>query len=199
MENKRFFCAFMIAKMLSSPISRIMITTFVLVSSVYLLLADSSRTGFLWFAVIIIAFASIVFLLNTARMLSIVSILILLFGLFAVFNLDAIHGFLDGKSLLVVNRLFEGDPIRSKMLSDGILNAEACLPLGCGFQSSTSIVAGQPMVIHNVYLAILGDLGALGEIGLLIIVLSPLLFSRCENGLAGLLLLLLHTTNWQHI
>lgn len=184
-KTSAFFCAFMIAKMLSSPMSKIMITTFVLVSSVYLLLADSSRTGFLWFAVILIAFASIVFLLNTARMLSIVSILVLLFGLFAVFNLDALYGFLDGKSLLVVNRLFEGDPIRSKMLSDGILNAEACLPLGCGFQSSTSIVGGQPMVIHNVYLAILGDLGALGEIGLLIIVLSPLLFFALREWFNG--------------
>lgn len=175
-KTSAFFSAFIAAKILSSSMSRSIVAILVLVSSVYLLLADSSRTGFLWFAVILTLFSSVILLFDAARLFSIILISFLLIGVIAVVNIDAVYGFLDGKSLLVVNRLFEGDPIRSRMLSDGILNAEACLPLGCGFQSSTSIVSGQPMVIHNVYLAILGDLGALGEVGLLITVLSPLLF-----------------------
>jgi O-antigen ligase len=172
-KTNAFFVAFIMARMLSNPSRNLITTMCVFLSSVYLLLADSSRTGFLWFAVIIATFALLVFVANTVRFFSVLSVLVLLIGLIAVFNLDAIYGFFDSKSLLVVNRLFEGDPIRAKMITDGIVNADACLPLGCGFQSSTSIVDGTPMVIHNVYLAILGDYGALGELGLLIIVVSP--------------------------
>jgi O-antigen ligase len=174
-KTNAFFVAFIIARMLSNPTRNLIPTVFVFLSSVYLLLADSSRTGFLWFAVIVAAFALLVFVANTARFLSVSSVLVLLVGVISVFNLDAIYGFVDSNSLLVVNRLFEGDPIRAKMITDGIVNADACLPLGCGFQTSTSIVDGAPMVIHNVYLAILGDYGALGELGLLIIVVSPVI------------------------
>jgi O-antigen ligase len=174
-KTNAFFVAFIIARMLSNPTRNLIPTVFVFLSSVYLLLADSSRTGFLWLAVIVTAFALLVFVANTARFLSVSSVLVLLVGVISVFNLDAIYGFVDSNSLLVVNRLFEGDPIRAKMITDGIVNADACLPLGCGFQTSTSLVDGAPMVIHNVYLAILGDYGALGELGLLIIVVSPVI------------------------
>jgi hypothetical protein len=184
-KTSAFFVAFIIARMLSNPSRTLIPTLLIFLSSVYLLLADSSRTGFLWFAVIAAVFSSLFFLMNAIGFLSIVSIVILLVGVFAAFNLEAIFAFLDGKSILVINRLFEGDPIRSKMISDGLINADTCLPLGCGFQSSTSIADGQPMVIHNVYLAILGDYGALGEIGLLIIVLSPLVIFAMRQWTSG--------------
>jgi len=174
-KTSAFFVAFILAGMLSSPSRNLIPASFVFFSSVYLLLADSSRTGFLWFAVIMLVFSLLFFLIKTAKFLSLFSLAVFLIGVVAVFNLDVIFGFLDGNSILVLNRLFEGDPIRTKMISDGVVNADACLPFGCGFQSSTSIADGQPMVIHNVYLAILGDYGALGEIGLLIIVLSPVI------------------------
>src|SRR3989344_801243 len=174
-KTSAFFVAFILAGMLSSPSRNLIPASFVFFSSVYLLLADSSRTGFLWFAVIMLVFSLLFFLIKTAKFLSLFSLAVFLIGVVAVFNLDVIFGFLDGNSILVLNRLFEGDPISTKMISDGVVNADACLPFGCGFQSSTSIADGQPMVIHNVYLAILGDYGALGEIGLLIIVLSPVI------------------------
>lgn len=184
-KTSAFFVAFILAGMLSSPSRNLISALFMFFSSVYLLLADSSRTGFLWFAVIMLVFSSLFFLIKTAKFLSLFSLAVFLIGVVATFNLDVIFGFLDGKSILVFNRLFEGDPIRTKMISDGVVNADACLPFGCGFQSSTSIVDGQPMVIHNVYLAILGDYGALGEIGLLIIVLSPVIIFAMREWTLG--------------
>lgn len=184
-KTNAFFVAFIMARMLSNPLRNLVPTIFVFLSSIYLLLADSSRTGFLWFAVIVAAFALLVFVANTGRFLSVLSVLVLLVGVVAIFNLDAIYGFFDSKSLLVVNRLFEGDPIRAKMVTDGIVNADACLPIGCGFQTSTSIVDGAPMVIHNVYLAILGDYGVLGELGLLFIVFSPVVVFVMREWVSG--------------
>lgn len=184
-KTNAFFVAFIVARILSSSFQKMIPAIFILLASVYLLLADSSRTGFLWFSVIVAVFAMLAFLVNTAKFLSVLSIVLMVVGVFAVFNLDLIYGLLDGKSILVLNRLFEGDPIRSQMISDGIINAEACLPLGCGFQSSTSLVTGTPMVIHNVYLAILGDFGFLGEIGLLIMVMSPLVVFAMREWISG--------------
>jgi hypothetical protein len=180
-----FFVPFILAGILSSPSRNLILALFIFFSSVYLLLADSSRTGFLWFAVIMLVFSLLFFLIKTAKFLSLFSLAVFLIGVVAVFNLDIIFGFLDGKSILALNRLFEGDPIRTKMISDGVVNADACLPFGCGFQSSTSIADGQPMVIHNVYLAILGDYGALGEIGLLIIALSPVIIFAMREWTSG--------------
>ncbi|WP_434601430.1 hypothetical protein J3P91_19075 [Pseudomonas sp. Z4-7] len=180
-KTNAFFVSFLIAKLLSGVTYKNLVPASLILVSVFLLLADSSRTGFLWFAIIIAAYSSLMFVVNTAKFLSSIAVILFCAGLLAMFNLDIIYSFFDNNSLLVINRLFEGDPIRSKMIIDGVLNAERCLPIGCGFQTSTSLVNGLPMVIHNVYLAILGDLGIFGEIGLLIIVITPpLLFSMRE-------------------
>ena len=184
-KTNAFFVAFIVARVLSSPLRKFIPAACILLSSVYLLLADSSRTGFLWFFGIIVMFAVLVFLVNTAKFLSVLSIALMVIGVFVSFNLDLIYGLFDGKSILVINRLLEGDPIRSQMISDGIVNAEACLPLGCGFQSSTSLVSGAPMVVHNVYLGILGDFGILGEVGLLMMVMSPVVVFAMREWIGG--------------
>ncbi|MHC8306520.1 hypothetical protein [Pseudomonas sp. PB3P13] len=184
-KTSAFFSAFLIAKLLSSVSYKNTFPALMILVSVFLLLQDSSRTGFLWLAVVLFAFSFLVFVVNTAKFLSAMCIVLLVVGVVAVFNLDIIYGLFESNSLLVVNRLLEGDPIRSKMITDGVMNAEWCLPLGCGFQSSTSLVGGEPMVIHNVYLAILGDLGVLGEIGLLIIVMSPLAIFAMREWFGG--------------
>jgi hypothetical protein len=184
-KTNAFFAAFIVARVLSSPLRKLIPATCILLASVYLLLADSSRTGFLWFSGIIAMFVVLSSLVDTTKFLSVLSIALMVTGVLVSFNLDLIYGLFDGGSILVINRLFEGDPIRSKMISDGIVNAEACLPLGCGFQSSTSLVSGIPMVVHNVYLGILGDFGVLGEVGLLIMVMSPVVIFAMREWIGG--------------
>lgn len=184
-KTNAFFAAFVVARVLTSPFRKLIPATFILLASVYLLLADSSRTGFLWFSAVMAMFVVLSFLVNTTKFLSVLSIALMIGGIFVSFNLDLISGLFDGGSILVINRLFEGDPIRSQMFSDGIVNAEACLPLGCGFQSSTSLVSGIPMVVHNVYLGILGDFGVLGELGLLIMVMSPVIIFAMREWIGG--------------
>ncbi|WP_162095855.1 hypothetical protein [Pseudomonas chlororaphis] len=172
-KTSAFFISFIIARIFTRQVSKSGGALFVILASVYLLLADSSRTGFLWFSVIVAVFALLQLLISTNRFVIFVSVVTMFASILVAFNSDAIYEFATGDSFLVINRLFEGDPIRTKMLSDGVVNADTCLPLGCGFGSSTSLVDGAPMVVHNTYLAILGDLGMLGGGGLLIILISP--------------------------
>lgn len=65
-------------------------------------------------------------------------------------------------------RIGDGDPARIKLLRAGLGQVVACLPLGCGFGATgTDIGTGAQMVVHNAYLAALGDFGVLGLIGML--------------------------------
>src|SRR5690606_22443475 len=72
-----------------------------------------------------------------------------------------------------LNRTFEtrigaGDPARIKLLRGGLNRVTACLPVGCGFGSmGADIGIGAWMVVHNAYLAALGDFGILGLAGML--------------------------------
>ncbi|OLU34310.1 hypothetical protein BVH03_02545 [Pseudomonas sp. PA15(2017)] len=68
----------------------------------------------------------------------------------------------EGAGLLVVERLMEGDPIRMAMLSAGIEHAIECFPLGCGFGTSVAHTGAGTMVVHNAYIAALGEIGVLG-------------------------------------
>lgn len=184
-KTSAFFSPFLIARLLSGSLYKGWWASLVLLSSVYLLLADSSRTGFLWFAVVVLIFALLMFLVNAAQFFSFVSIAVLLVAVTVFINLDSIYDLLGGHSFLVVNRLLEGDPIRERMIGDGIANAETCFPFGCGFGSSTSSVDGVPMVVHNTYIAIFGDLGVLGELALLMIVLTPIVVFSFREWVAG--------------
>lgn len=65
-------------------------------------------------------------------------------------------------------RLGDGDPARIKLLRAGLVQAAACQPLGCGFGATgTDLGTGTQMVVHNAYLAALGDFGILGLAGML--------------------------------
>lgn len=65
-------------------------------------------------------------------------------------------------------RIGAGDPARIKLLRDSLGHVGACLPLGCGFGAmGTDIGTVGWMVVHNAYLAALGDFGVLGLLGML--------------------------------
>ncbi len=65
-------------------------------------------------------------------------------------------------------RIGAGDPARIKLLRASLRQVVACFPLGCGFGATgTDISTGTQMVVHNAYLAALGDFGVLGLIGML--------------------------------
>lgn len=72
-----------------------------------------------------------------------------------------------------LNRTFEtrigaGDPARITLLRASLGQVVACWPLGCGFGATgTDIGTGTQMVVHNAYLAALGDFGVLGLAGML--------------------------------
>ena len=167
-----FFSPFVIAAMFSGRIVKLAFGLTIFFISVYILLADSSRTGFIWFSFIIFSFYCMFFWLFPLKMF-IASTVALLLGLLVFFLMVGHMVLIDYSSLLVLNRLFDGDPVRAAMIVDGVSNAEKCIPFGCGFGSSLSLVAGEPMVVHNVYLSILGDAGIIGEISLLVLIFLP--------------------------
>ncbi|QOY73274.1 MULTISPECIES: hypothetical protein [unclassified Pseudomonas] len=168
-----FFAPYIIAMLLTTRIKNALFAGLILMASVYILLADSSRTGFLWFAIVVCSFFLLRFLIFPIRTL-LVAILCLIAGVCVLLssNIDLTNH----DSLLVLNRLFEGDPVRSAMIQDGISNVQKCFPFGCGFGSSFSVVDGENIVIHNVYLGMLGDVGVLGELALLFLMLMPFVF-----------------------
>ncbi|WP_339497168.1 hypothetical protein [Pseudomonas sp. EA_15y_Pfl1_P101] len=168
-----FFAPYIIAMLLTTRIKNALFAGLILMASVYILLADSSRTGFLWFAIVVCSFFLLRFFIFPIRTL-LLAILCLIAGgcVLLSSNIDLTNH----DSLLVLNRLFEGDPVRSAMIQDGISNVQKCFPFGCGFGSSFSVVDGENIVIHNVYLGMLGDVGVLGELALLFLMLMPFVF-----------------------
>ncbi|MGR3963253.1 hypothetical protein FW800_02075 [Pseudomonas sp. 910_23] len=168
-----FFAPYIIAMLLTTRIKNALFAGLILMASVYILLADSSRTGFLWFAIVVCSFFLLRFLIFPVRTL-LVAILCLIAGVCVL--LSSSIDLTNHDSLLVLNRLFEGDPVRSAMIQDGISNVQKCFPFGCGFGSSFSVVDGENIVIHNVYLGMLGDVGVLGELALLFLMLMPFVF-----------------------
>ncbi len=69
---------------------------------------------------------------------------------------------------ITTTRLGNGDPERIRLLQNGFERAVECLPLGCGF-GSTSMDPGYGVVmqVHNAYLSALADFGVLGLAGML--------------------------------
>ncbi|AZF09906.1 hypothetical protein C4J93_1694 [Pseudomonas sp. R2-37-08W] len=168
-----FFAPYIIATLLSTGMKKAFFSGVILIAAVYILLADSSRTGFLWFAIVILSFFLLRFLIFPIRTLMI-AIVCLVAGVCVL--LSSNFDLANHDSLLVLNRLLEGDPVRSAMIQDGISNVQKCFPFGCGFGSSFSVVDGENIVIHNVYLGMLGDVGVLGELALLFLILTPFIF-----------------------
>lgn len=147
-----------------------------LLGGLFLLKSDSSRTGFLILAIVALLFVALCAYLKpkSAIIGSLVlgvcgiGLLILYSGGFVFFS--------HAEEPLVINRLAAGDPIRTKMLADGVLHVQQCFPFGCGFGTATTQVNDENMVVHNAYLSSLGDLGVLGFTGVIILMFTPVLF-----------------------
>ena len=169
-----FFAGFVIVGVLFDSKSKVL-SLCVLTAAAYVLVMDSSRTGFIIFMMQIL----LIFLLSVHLKPKLTFFLLLLCVTAFTFVLllySTGYGFLNfDDSPLVVNRLAAGDPVRAQMLADGLMYFEECFPFGCGFGATTTDVDGYAMVVHNAFLSSGGDLGGLGFLGLLILVISPLL------------------------
>lgn len=162
-----FFAGFLLASICIAGRRKNNVDVVLLFFAICLLLFDSSRTGFIWFAVICSG------VLIKAGIYRKPKLLFLAVSVTAVLSVLLI-GVFKWADVALFDRLFVMDNIRSKMLIDGVSNMGDCLPWGCGFGSSVSMVMEQPIVVHNAYLAATADLGLLGLAGLLIIVITPL-------------------------
>lgn len=170
-----FFIGFVISGMIFAVGNKIS-SLLIILGGVFLMMADSSRTGFLIFSMVALLFFLIC--AYSKPKFIIIGSLIMIFigvGLLLLYSGGFVH-LSQVDDPLVLNRLAEGDPTRTKMFADGVLHAMNCFPLGCGFGTSTSLVDGDYMVVHNAYLSSLGDLGVLGFIGLTVLMCSPVIF-----------------------
>lgn len=168
-----FFAGFCIAQLLYGSRYR-SVAIISLIGCLYLLVADSSRTGFLWFCIVVLVFGC-----GFARYYPVqVAVSAAVVGVCGVLGSIAylLRSGTDLAVPLLLNRFSEGDPIREAMLAAGIRQADMCLPFGCGFSSTHTIVDAQPMVVHNSYLSSLGDIGLLGLMGMLGVLLLPVFF-----------------------
>lgn len=184
-----FFSIFALAHFLSA---RKMAFSSVLVYAIgiYIIMLDGSRTGFLW-----IALASGMLLalriLNQRQGYSFVGLmaagsLVLAGTMYWAISVSIQVGNVDA---LPFERLSTGDSVRTTMLHDGLIDAEKCLPVGCGFGTAVTETPEGPMVIHNAYLATLADVGVVGLAGFLLIILGPfiaLLATRTQARKVGL-------------
>lgn len=170
-----FFSPFALAYFLSERKNSVT-SLLAYLAGAFLVIIDGSRTGILW-----LTFSTTILIgirtLDYKRAYSFQNII--LAGLAAA-TLSISAAFLASAPdtinfALALDRISSGDPTRINMLADGLTHAEQCLALGCGFGSAVSATPEGPMVIHNAFLAVLGDIGILGFIGLLVILASPLL------------------------
>lgn len=170
-----FFIGFVVAGMVFGARSKV-VSLFALVGGLFLLKADSSRTGFIILAMVVLLFAVLCAYLRPKTAI-ICSLLFSLIGMGALILYSGGFVFFShSEEPLVLNRLAAGDPIRSQMLADGLLHVKQCFPLGCGFGTATSVVDGADMVVHNAYLSSLGDIGMLGFVGITVLIISPICF-----------------------
>lgn len=147
-----------------------------LLGGLFLLKSDSSRTGFLILAMVALLFVVLCAYLKPKSTI----IVSLVLGVCGIGLLTLYSGgfvfFSHAEEPLVINRLAAGDPIRAKMLADGVLHVQQCFPFGCGFGTATTQVNDENMVVHNAYLSSLGDLGGVGFTGLIMLMFAPVFF-----------------------
>lgn len=174
-KTPAFFIGFVIAGLVFGAGSRIL-SLVALIGGLFLLKADSSRTGFLILAMVVLLFVLLCAYLKPKTAL-VCSLVMCLGGIGLLMLYSGGYVFIShAEEPLVLNRLAAGDPTRTQMLADGVMHAQQCFPLGCGFGTATSLVDGENMVVHNAYLSSLGDLGILGFIGMVVLMFSPIMF-----------------------
>jgi len=173
-----FFALFLLAHWLSNKKCSSWIIIGI-VSGVFLVMLDGSRTGLFLLA------ASLLVIL-TLRLFSRVKYLKfhLLFTIFISFVVVTYIGFGVASggghdvNMIAVYRGFQ-DQARMAQFSDGFSHAGNCWLLGCGFYST---IGSDNVVVHNAYIALLGDIGIFGLLGFLIILLSPILLLIVIHG-----------------
>lgn len=169
-----FFIGFVIAGTVFSTGNKFL-SLLALIGGMFLLKSDSSRTGFLILAMVALLFVVLCAYLKPQTAL-VCSLVLGLGGLGLLILYSCGFVFLSNATEpLVLNRLAAGDPTRTQMLTDGVMHAQQCFPLGCGFGTATSLVGRENMVVHNAYLSSLGDLGVLGFIGMVVLMFSPII------------------------
>jgi hypothetical protein len=149
----------------------------IVLMSVYILFADSSRTGFLLFSILCLILIVKKYKTTSAKV-SWSFLVSVCLGLVALMGLAYLVDF------AIFDRLFTVDNTRLQMLADGVSNLKGCYLFGCGFGDSSSLVFGKPMVVHNAYLAALADLGVLGFCGLVILMVAPLVIYASRRNVA---------------
>ena len=170
-----FFIGFIIAGMIFGGENKLLSLS-ALVGALYLLVMDSSRTGFLMLSMIVFMYVILYSRINP-RIIFLVFLVLSICGIgLFLLHISGALIFSQSNEPLVLNRLAAGDPTRAQMLVDGVLHAKQCIPLGCGFGTATTLVHGEPMVVHNAYLSAIGDIGVLGFIGMTILMFSPIVF-----------------------
>ena len=141
-----------------------------------LVVLDGSRTGFIW-----ISFSTIFLLIMRAfkqgklfcfSEFNVLALSIICATVYWIKSANESNQELS-TFFLPFERLVGGDSVREKMITDAWMQADKCLPLGCGFGSAVTWTADQSMVVHNAYLALLVDVGVLGLGGFLMIVFGP--------------------------
>jgi hypothetical protein len=144
----------------------------ILMAAVYLLLVDSSRTGFLWsalvFAVLLAKIYTDLSRANKQVFFACGGGIILLSVVFFY-----LYGDMVGADMAIFKRLSAGDSVRVQLLTDGVEHAKECFVFGCGFGSASSLIMGENVVVHNAYLGSLADLGFIGLSGFTILMLQP--------------------------
>ncbi len=168
-----FFIGFIIAGMFCGGENKVL-SLFALIGAMYLLFMDSSRTGFLMLSMIVVMFVVLYARINPKRIMFFSFVLLIGCVALLIVYISGVITLSQSGEPLVLNRLAAGDPTRAQMLVDGISHAEQCIPLGCGFGTATTLVHGEPMVVHNAYLSALGDIGVIGFVGMFVLMFSPL-------------------------
>lgn len=147
----------------------------VLGMAIYLLLMDASRTGLLLAVVI---YGGLIF--SRYKLAALKALAVLLLMALSVYTLTlAVDGLVEGlkgKYPIVFDRFFVTDKTRYRLLSVGLEHAENCFIFGCGFGSAVALKAGEALVVHNAYLAALGELGIVGFAGFTLLMLMPVIF-----------------------
>lgn len=169
-----FFSGLVLVKILYES-KKSLFDFFVLGMAIYLLLSDASRTGLL---LALFIYGGLIF--SRYRLAAIKALLVLLLMAIAcyvsILNVDSLGEGLKGKYPIVFDRIFVMDNIRYRLLSAGLEHAEKCFVFGCGFGTAVALDAGGPMVVHNAYLAALGELGIVGLVGFTLLMVMPLIF-----------------------
>ena len=144
----------------------------VICMAVYLLVMDSSRTGFVVFLFVCLLVFFMVLYFSPVIAVSLFLALAFVFGLSVLINTE-FYNFIGGDNVVILERLAAGDPVRAEMIDIGISHIFECLPFGCGFGSAVIPFNGTTMVVHNAYISSAGDIGLLGFLSIVYILLCP--------------------------